>query len=182
MLTDVGTAVRDIPLATLSAITHRNDPDAAAILKVLAAALKESDQDARGVYAEYTELGLGKTPAAKIWRQMMAVDLSFFRSETSMRLRAEGREEGRVKGLEEGLIKGRVEAVIRILDRRGIGLTTRERDRLMACDDLDTLDRWLDRAFTVESGAQLFAESEPESEPSPAGEADGGEGSAGDAS
>ena len=89
-ITDPSTAARDIPLATLSAITHGKDDNAAAILKALAAALKTIDEETARIFAEFTELGLGTAPAAKIWRHLMSVDLSFFRSETSQRLRAEG--------------------------------------------------------------------------------------------
>ena len=60
----------------------------------------------------------------------MAADLSFFRSETSQRLRAEGRAEGEAKG--------EAKSVLRILDRRGIATTQEVIDRITACADPDT--------------------------------------------
>jgi len=63
------------------------------------------------------------------------------------------REEGRAIGLEEGLARGRAleraEGVLRILEARGIAVGLRTRKRVLACTDLDTLDRWFRRAATA---------------------------------
>lgn len=76
----------------------------------------------------------------------MPVDLSFFRSETSQRLRAEGRAEGRA------------EDVLLILDTRGIEVTEAARERITSCTDLDALRTWLTRAVTVDTADDLFTE------------------------
>jgi hypothetical protein len=142
VITDPSAAARDIPLATLSAITHAKDPDAPAILKALAVALKTIDEDTARIFAELTELGLGKALAAETWRQLMAVDLSFFRSETSQRLRAESRAED----------------ILLILDARGIDVPDAARERIATCTDLDTLRTWVTRAATADTAEDLFAE------------------------
>ncbi|MFY0523857.1 Rpn family recombination-promoting nuclease/putative transposase [Archangium gephyra] len=54
-------------------------------------------------------------------------------------LREEGREEGR--------IQGRAESVLRILTARGVPVGDEERQRILACTDVTTLDRWFDRAL-----------------------------------
>ncbi|WP_055698662.1 MULTISPECIES: hypothetical protein [Streptomyces] len=72
----------------------------------------------------------------------MTVDLSFFHSETSQRLRAEGRAED----------------ILRILDRRGIEVPDPARERVTTCTDLDTLGTWLDRALTITTAEELFTE------------------------
>ncbi|WP_455431693.1 hypothetical protein, partial [Streptomyces capillispiralis] len=102
-------AARDIPLTVLSAALHRRDPDADAILNALAKALKglsADDESTAGTFIELMEQGLGKTPAADIWRHLMAVDLSFFQSETAQKLRAEGRAEGQAQGQAQGQGRG----------------------------------------------------------------------------
>lgn len=142
VITDPSAAARDVPLATLSAITHAKDPNAAAILKALAVALKTIDEATARIFAELTELGLGKAPAAKTWRQLMAVDLSFFRSETSQRLRAESRAED----------------ILLILDARGIGVSEATRERITNCMDLETLRTWVTRAATAATAEDLFVE------------------------
>ncbi|WP_461063586.1 hypothetical protein [Streptomyces pseudoechinosporeus] len=149
-ITDPSAAARDIPLATLSAITHGKDANAAAILKALAAALKTVDEESARIFAEFTELGLGTAPAAKIWRQLMSVDLSFFRSETSQRLRAEGRVEGHVEG--------HVEDILLVLSERGVEVPDDVRARITDCTDLETLRTWLKRSVTAATAEDLFAD------------------------
>ncbi|MFE3447245.1 hypothetical protein ACFXNW_29790 [Nocardia sp. NPDC059180] len=146
-VTDPRIAASDIPLAALSAVTHANEPDIDAILNALARALHGFDED-QSIFAELTEMGLGTSPAAKTWRKLMSVDLSFFRSESSQRLRAEGRVEGQVEGV--------CESILRVLERRGVGVSAPARDRIEACDDRDTLYHWLDRALVVDDTDELF--------------------------
>ncbi|MEU1485290.1 hypothetical protein [Streptomyces sp. NPDC005752] len=145
-VTDPSVAAQDVPLAAFSAITHGKDPNAAAILEALATALKTVDEETAIIFSELTELGLGNTPAAQIWRNLMAIDLSFFRSESSQRLRAEGKAEGKA------------EAVVQVLEQRGIAVADGVRARIDACTDTDTLARWLARALTAETAEELFAD------------------------
>ncbi|MEV4967533.1 MULTISPECIES: hypothetical protein [Streptomyces] len=98
------------------------------------------------IFSELTELGLGNTPAAQIWRNLMAIDLSFFRSESSQRLRAEGKAEGKA------------EAVVQVLEQRGITVADGVRARINGCADADTLARWLARALSVERAEELFVD------------------------
>ena len=163
VVTDPGLAEADIPLATLSAITHAKNPDIGAILKTLADALHElDDEEDFHVFAELTELGLAGTRAAKTWSELMSVDLSFYRSKTSQRLRAEGREQGRAQGREQGLAEGRVEEagerILRLLTSRNIEVPDSATARIRACSDLEVLDRWFDRAITANDVAEVFAE------------------------
>lgn len=144
VFTDPAEAARDIPLASLSAIAHSRDPDAGAILRALVTALETIDPDTAMVYNELTELGLGKTPAAEIWRDLMVADLSFFRSETSQRLREEGREEGLAAG------------VVRVLEKRGIPVSDDVRERITHCTDDAVIDTWYDRALTATTADDLF--------------------------
>lgn len=147
-ITDPARAAQDIPLAAFSAITHGRDPGADAILKALAAALKTVGEDTASIFIELTEQGLGTAPSADIWRDLMAVDLSFFRSQTAERLRGEGRV--------EGLAEGRAEDILRLLSKRGIAVPDDVRDRITACTDPDTLSTWFDRAITATTAGELF--------------------------
>ncbi|MFE4450386.1 hypothetical protein [Streptomyces sp. NPDC056796] len=149
-VTDASTAARDVPLAAFSAITHGKDPNAPAILEALAAALKTVDEETAIIFGELTELGLGTTRAAQIWRDLMAVDLSFFRSETSQRLRAEGRAKGKAEG--------KAEAVVRVLEGRGIPVGQDVLDRVTGCADTDVLDGWLVRAISATRAEDLFTD------------------------
>lgn len=139
-VTSVDDAVNDIPLATLSAITHAADPNISEILTSLATALQRIDEDDALIFAELTELGLGDSPAGRLWRQLMTVDLSFFRSETSQRLRNEGI----------------VVSVLHTLERRSIAVSDADRERIRSCTDPNRLLNWLDKAATATSVDVLF--------------------------
>ncbi|MET7292269.1 hypothetical protein ABZS79_09000 [Streptomyces griseoloalbus] len=141
-------AARDIPLTVLSAALHRRDPDADAILNALAKALKglsADDESTAGTFIELMEQGLGKTPAADIWRHLMAVDLSFFQSETAQKLRAEGRAQGQARGL------------LILLGHRGVEVSEEDRERIVGCGDPEVLELWFERALTTTSMAEVFA-------------------------
>ncbi|MEU9468146.1 hypothetical protein AB0D78_16100 [Streptomyces avermitilis] len=163
-------AASDIPLTVLSAVLHGRDPGVDAILKALAAALKGlevRDPETAEIFVELTSQGLGKAPAANLWRDLVT-DLSFFTSPLSQELRAEGHSEGLAEGLAkgvaqgvtQGVAKGLVEAqikdILKLLDRRGVQVSSFDRSRIRSCDDLDTLSRWFDRAITAASIAEVF--------------------------
>ncbi|MFI6040743.1 hypothetical protein ACIA8C_03850 [Nocardia sp. NPDC051321] len=78
----------------------------------------------------------------------MPIDLAFFRSETSQRLRAEGRAEGETSEV--------VRSILDILDVRSIEVPPDAHLRITSCDDLDKLRSWLRRSATVASAAELF--------------------------
>jgi hypothetical protein len=84
----------------------------------------------------------------------MAVDLSFFRSETSQRLRAESRAEG----LAVGLAVGRAEALLLVLQTRGLELTDAVRERITGCSDLEVLRGWLGRAVSADRVEEIFGD------------------------
>ncbi|MFJ4965809.1 hypothetical protein ACIP6P_25760 [Streptomyces sp. NPDC088729] len=145
-VTDAARAAEDIPMAVFSAITHGNDHDIAAILEALAVALKTTDADAAAVFAEFTEAGLGATPAREIWRNLMGTGLSHFRGIVAETFRDEGR------------VEGRVEDILRILAVRGVAVPESARQRISACADLQVLDVWFERAVTAETADALFDE------------------------
>jgi hypothetical protein len=145
MVVDGEVASRDVLLTVLSVLTHANDAEVDAILKALVSALKTLDDEEKAYdLAELTLVGLEDTPAGTIWRQMMAMDTSFYRSSFSRQLRA------------EGAVEGRISSVHRVLDKRGVMMTEVQRARLYGCTDLDQLDTWLDRAVTATEASEVF--------------------------
>jgi len=65
-------------------------------------------------------------------------------------------ERGVQKGLEKGLAKGREEVlprvrghILQLLTARGVPVDEAARQRILSCSDLDTLDRWFDRALNA---------------------------------
>jgi flagellar biosynthesis/type III secretory pathway protein FliH len=71
--------------------------------------------------------------------------------------KAEGKAEGEAEGEVKGEAKGEAKALMRILKRRGMAITDEQQHQIVACTDLATLDRWLDRALFVVSVDELLA-------------------------
>ena len=140
VITDVDEAVRDIPLATLSAIAHARTAVAESVLISLAKALKSADEKTAQVFSELTELGLGDAPAASIWSKMMAVDTSFFRSRTSNLIRASAFSD----------------AILAEFAERGINVPDEVRERIETCEDRTLLMAWFKRAMKVSSAGDIF--------------------------
>jgi hypothetical protein len=67
--------------------------------------------------------------------------------------KAEGRTEGEAKGRAEG----RAEGVLMIFRARALTVDDGTRERVLACRDLPTLERWLMRAATANSIDEVFA-------------------------
>ncbi|MFB6507604.1 MULTISPECIES: hypothetical protein [unclassified Streptomyces] len=146
VITDVAEARKDLALATLAAITHADNPDVGAILKTLSAALRDAPETIANPIVELTAQGLGNRSAAQQWRNLVAVDLSFYKSFMSEEIR----DEGRAKGL--------AESVLLVLQARGITITDEIRERIGSCDDSRLLLRWLNRAATATTADEVFTD------------------------
>ncbi|GHF91473.1 hypothetical protein ACFFSH_19060 [Streptomyces filamentosus] len=147
-ITDPATAAEDLALTALSAITHASDPDIGGILKALSTALRDVPESVADPIIEFTAQGLSKRPAQEIWRTLVAVDLSFYKSYLSEELRDEGRVEGRAEG--------RADAILLVLEQRGLDVPAAVRARVTSCDDPELLRLWLARAVTVATAEEIF--------------------------
>lgn len=147
VITDPDEARADLALATLSAITHAKDPVVDGILKALSAALRDVPEAVADPIIEFTAQGLsGNRSATQLWRNLMAVDLSFYKSWLSEEIRDEGRAQGRAEG------------ILLVLETRGIDVPHEIRERITTCDNPDLLRRWLTRAVTAPSAEAIFTE------------------------
>jgi hypothetical protein len=73
-------------------------------------------------------------------------------------VRMQDRAEGVAEGVAEGLVRGRADALLVMLDARGIALHGADRARILGQRDPDILARWIGRAATATSAADLFDE------------------------
>ena len=55
-----------------------------------------------------------------------------------------------------GQLGAKVEALLAVLAARGLAPSEADRDRVLACTDAETLDRWITRAATAISAAEAF--------------------------
>ncbi|MCA1222524.1 hypothetical protein [Streptomyces sp. 8L] len=72
--------------------------------------------------------------------------------------KAEGQAEGKAEGKAEGRAEGLASALVRVLEGRKIALSAAERERVIACTDLDALGVWLDRALDAVTVHEVFGE------------------------
>ncbi|CAM5685139.1 hypothetical protein [Streptomyces hirsutus] len=157
VITDPEEARADLVLASLAAITHAADTVVNEILKALSTALRDAPEDIADPIVEFTAQGLGNRPAKHLWRNLVAVDLSFYKSYLSEEIRDEGREQGLEKGLEQGRVQGRAEDVLLVLEQRGLEVPDALRRRVTSCLDHEVLRAWLTRAITVSEAEEIFA-------------------------
>ncbi|MFE5548411.1 hypothetical protein ACFQ71_31935 [Streptomyces sp. NPDC056534] len=154
VITDPVRARGDLALATLATLTHAGDPGIGDILKALSTALRDLPEDVADPLIEFTAQGLSKRPAQEIWRNLVATDLSFYKSYLSEEIRDEGRAEGRT----EGRARASADAILLVLEQRGLDVPDDVRARVTACDDLETLRLWLTRAVTAATAEEIFAD------------------------
>jgi len=70
--------------------------------------------------------------------------------------RTEGRKEGRTEGRTEGRAEEAARAVLTVLRARGIDVPEKARDRILAHNDPEHLERWLERAAVAASVAEVI--------------------------
>ncbi|MGA5112909.1 hypothetical protein [Streptomyces pseudogriseolus] len=185
VITDPEEARADLVLASLAAITHAAEPDVDVILKALSTALRDAPEDVAKPLIEFTAQGLAKRPAKNLWRNLVAVDLSFYtsylaeevraevrkevraevwqevRAEVRQEVRAEVRQEVQAEVRDEALTQGEARRaaadVLAVLAERGLPVSDAVREVIDGCDDPETLSRWLRRAVTASTAEDVVS-------------------------
>jgi hypothetical protein len=150
VITDAAVAKREPHLAVLSAMAHGRDHDVATAVAVAVAAATGADalpEPLRMLCFALIESSLGD--AARKSLEMLPQGNRFF-SETQRRLLAEGEAKGEARAI--------ARAILRVLERRGLPVSAEQRERIVACSDLATLEIWLDRSVTATDTKDLFTE------------------------
>ncbi|KUL33554.1 hypothetical protein [Streptomyces regalis] len=146
VITDPTEVRKDLALATLAAVTHAKSPDIGAILKAMTNVLRDTPADLANPIIEYVARGMGKHAAAEIWRKLVAVDLSFYKSYIFEEIRDEARAQRAA------------EDILDVLEVRGIDVPEAVRERITSCDDPEILRRWHRRAVIAPSAEQIFTD------------------------
>jgi flagellar biosynthesis/type III secretory pathway protein FliH len=157
-------AARAAPeLATLSAVAHGGEPGGLAVAAAAVQATAGLDAERATLYNDFILSGLPEA-VRRALEEQMGLRHSEYQSELVrkwvLKGRKEGREEGREEGRKEGeslgVARGKAEAVLAVLAARGLAVKKAERSRILACTDLEVLDRWVIRATTAASVAELL--------------------------
>jgi flagellar biosynthesis/type III secretory pathway protein FliH len=105
---------------------------------------------------------LGEAPpieqreALRVWMDARAlVTFERGKAEGIVEGKVAGKAEGIVAGKAEGIVEGQVTAVLTILDARGIPVSEEVRATIKACTDAGLLGRWIARAATAGTAAEV---------------------------
>jgi hypothetical protein len=60
-------------------------------------------------------------------------------------------------GVRRGKAEGKAEALLAIFETRGLAVGAEQRARILECRDIAELDRWLRKAITAQTAAELFS-------------------------
>ena len=136
-------------LAVLSAMAHGKD-DLDVAVAVASAALAAVDQlgDRRATFYGDFVLNALSVAARRMLEEMMNIHTYQFQSDFVRR------------NVAQGEVKSKADAVLTVLGERRRKITEMQREQILACTDLPTLDRWLRRAVKVSKVKDLFEEDE----------------------
>ncbi|MFV8755364.1 hypothetical protein ACNOYE_32845 [Nannocystaceae bacterium ST9] len=137
--------------AAFAAALHARGPHARASAEILIRACASLPAEDRRCYLRLLYAGMRK-------RTMNAIQPSI-PDPLKYELTEYEREGGWFQnGLAEGIATGELRSLLRVLERRGIALTTEQRATLVACTEEAQLVHWLDRALEVDTAEALFAD------------------------
>src|SRR6266568_6375420 len=143
---DPDEVANDLPLAAISVIAHSAEPDADLHMTVFATALEaQPDGENKFTLADLVSAGLSGSPAARLWSTIMLMTTSYPHSPLAQALADQVTEQV----TRETKIKDAAEKLIRVLELQSKPITDEDRRRIVACTDVDLLNRWFDRSFTV---------------------------------
>ncbi|WP_394843657.1 Rpn family recombination-promoting nuclease/putative transposase [Pendulispora brunnea] len=120
------------------------------------------DVDARAVYDKLVEIAgpEGKEDVMTAAEQLMAKGMADGLAKGMADGLAKGMADGLAKGMADGLAKGRIEtlrmAIEKALEARKVTLSEAGRARLEGCSDSDVLERWYERALTLNEESEIF--------------------------
>jgi hypothetical protein len=152
---DLTEAERSVELAVLSLLAHRRHADRDA-LRAATAALVVKGGDRASLYFDLLHATFGQALLGAVEDLMMNGEPL---SEWAKAHYRQGKAEGEASGKAEGRAEGKAESVLAILSARGLTWLPEERRSILACADLERLDRWIAKALTVRSVAELLSES-----------------------
>lgn len=152
--TDPTAAEREVELAVLAAVAHGNGPNGMAVVRAAVHALGRLDLDHAAVYFQIIYDAL-REPMRRALEALVMERQSQGKA-TFPPFAQKIFERGISEGFHDGELKGKRELLLRLLERAGIALSTNERDRILACEDSATLDRWAENVLRAKTAADVL--------------------------
>jgi predicted transposase YdaD len=174
-ITDLTKGERSAELTVLSLLAHRRLADRSA-LRAATAVLAAEESDRASLYFDLLLATFGQALTRAVedlmvngeplsewakahYRQGKEEGKTEGKAEGKLEGKLEGKAEGKLEGEAAGKAAGKAESVLTILSARGLTFSPDERRAIVGRTDLELLDRWIARALTVRSVAELLAES-----------------------
>ncbi len=148
-------AAEEPELAMLGVLAHQNDPQLIEVARDSLDGFKFLSDDRRKQYHEIVYALLRKAVNKGLLETQMLSQLKDRYKDTFQGYFEEGKAEGKTEGKADGAAK----AIITVLRARDLVLDEPAQKRILSCQDLPLLDRWLVRAVTIPSVDDLFLDS-----------------------
>jgi len=156
LLLDVAQVAKAPELAVLTCVAHaRKKPpaDAADLARLTLEGCRHLDQEHFSIYHDLIGASLNEAARA-VLENLMASGHYEYQTDFVKKHVATGRAEGMAAGIAEG----RAQDVLTVLEARALPVTEDARAHILACTDLDVLERWLRKAVTAASFEEIFRE------------------------
>jgi hypothetical protein len=140
-------------LAVLSVIVHVRHPDIVTLATAALAGARSLDADRAALYSDVVFAAVQRISPLAL-EALMTTHKYEFQSDFAKHHFALGEARGEARGKAEGEAR----SVLTVLSARGIAVTDDLQARILACSDLDQLDRWLTRAVTAASAAEVVGD------------------------
>jgi hypothetical protein len=145
-------------LAVLSATAHGRDERLGAEVAFAATVASAGlDAERAALYWDMVLASLNDATRAAL-EEIMSSGHYQYQSDFAKKYYAEGKAEGKAERKAEGKAEGKAEDVLRVLAARRIAVTDEQKQRILRCTDPTVLERWLERAATLDSAADVLAD------------------------
>ena len=146
---EVQQAVQLPELAVLSAVSHGNEPTGMEVLLPAFEAFLSLDGERKSFYYDVVLRSLNEATRRALEAEMLTRKYEY-QSDFARTYFGQG--------LAQGEARGEAKALLAVLAARGLEVDTATRERILGCMDPGLLERWITRAVTASSLAEVFAE------------------------
>ncbi|WP_437603024.1 hypothetical protein WMF28_15485 [Sorangium sp. So ce590] len=153
-ITDLAEAEREVELAVLAAVAHGNDPNGMAVVQAAVHALARLDLDHAAVYFQIIYDALREPMRRAL--EALVMERQTQGKATFPPFAQKIFERGISEGFRDGELQGKRDVLFRLLARAGIALSDEQRDRILACEDGTTLDRWAENVLGAKTAADVL--------------------------
>ena len=152
-------------LAVLSVAAHGREPGAEHIALAALTAVRGLDRGRELLYPDFILAVLGEVARAAL-EQLMNPATYEYQSDFARKYisigkaegKAEGIAEGEARGKAEGEARGKAQTLLKLLHVKGLAVPAELTARVESCQDLDQLDRWIERVLTATTLDEVFAD------------------------